>query len=44
MLKRELRPVHRALGRVRIKLNHVCPSLKISLVRELGYSLTTSSN
>ncbi len=44
MLKRELKPVQRALGHVRMKLNYVCPQLKISLIRELGYSLTTSSN
>lgn len=43
MLKRELKPVYRALARVRCKLNYVCPHLKISLVRELGYAITTHS-
>ncbi|HEY1352931.1 MAG TPA: hypothetical protein VGF67_25225 [Ktedonobacteraceae bacterium] len=41
-LKRELKPVHRALSGIRAKLNKLSPSLKISLIRNLGYSLTTS--
>ncbi len=43
MLKRELKPVHRALGRVRYKLKHICPYVKISLIREVGYALTTAA-
>jgi len=42
-LKRELKPVQRAMACVRLKLNYVCPHLKISLIRELGYALTISS-
>ncbi|HEU5226564.1 MAG TPA: hypothetical protein VFU49_02050 [Ktedonobacteraceae bacterium] len=41
-LKKELKPVHRALSGIRAKLNKLSPSLKISLIRNLGYSLTTS--
>lgn len=41
-LKRELKPVHRALSGIRAKLDKLSPSLKISLIRNLGYSLTTS--
>ena len=44
ILKRELKPVHRALSGVRAKLNILCPSLKISLIREVGYVLTSSQN
>jgi hypothetical protein len=42
-MKRELKPVHRALSGVRVKLGNLSSHLKISLVRDLGYSLTTSS-
>lgn len=42
-LKRELKPVHRALSGIRAKLDNLCPSLKISLIRGLGYALTASS-
>jgi len=41
-LKRELKPVHRALSGIRAKLDKLSPYLKISLIRNLGYSLTTS--
>lgn len=42
-LKRELKPVHRALCGIRVKLQDFSPYLKISLIRELGYALTSSS-
>jgi hypothetical protein len=42
-LKRELKPVHRALSGIRAKLDNLCPLLKISLIRDLGYALTTAS-
>jgi len=41
-VKRELKPVHRALSGIRIKFRHVCPQLKISLIRETGYAVTTA--
>ena len=44
MLKRELKPVYRALSGLRFKLNDLCPKLKISLIRDLGYALTTAEN
>lgn len=40
-LKRELKPVYRALSGVRTKLNNVYPHLKISPIRDLGYVLTS---
>ena len=40
--KRELKPVHRALSSLRPKLSKLSPMLKISLIRGLGYSLTTA--
>lgn len=43
-LKRELKPVYQAIARLRTKLNHICPHLKISLIRELGFSITTCPN
>jgi len=43
-LKRELKPVHRALSSVRAKLDKLYPPLKISLIRNLGYALTSSQN
>jgi hypothetical protein len=41
-MKQELKPVHRAISSTRNKLYNVCPFLKISLIRELGYNLTIS--
>ena len=38
-LKRELRPVHRALSGIRAKLGNLCPYLKISPIRDSGYAL-----
>lgn len=43
-LKRELKPVHRALSGLRAKLNKLSPDLKISLVRDLGYALTSAEH
>jgi hypothetical protein len=42
-LKRELKPVHRALCGIRAKLQDISPYLKISLIRCLGYALTSLS-
>ena len=42
-LKRELKPVHRALSGLRNKFASFYPGLKISLIRNVGYALTTSS-
>jgi hypothetical protein len=42
-LKRELKPVHRALCGIRAKLFDFSPYLKISLIRDIGYTLTSSS-
>ena len=42
-LKRELKPVYRAVSGVRIKLSDLSPSLKVSLIRDLGYALTSCS-
>ncbi len=36
----ELKPVYRALSSVRAKLNKLYPRLRISLVRNMGYTLT----
>ncbi len=44
ILKRELKPVHRALVGVRAKLNNLYPYLKISSIRNVGYVLTSSQN
>ncbi len=44
ILKRELKPVHRALAGVRAKLNNLSPQLKISPIRDVGYVLTSSQN
>lgn len=44
MLQRELKPIHRALAGVRLKLKDLAPHLKVSLIRELGYALVTSSD
>lgn len=44
ILKRELKPVHRALSGTRAKLNNLYPYLKISLIRDVGYALTSSQN
>ena len=44
VVKRELKPVHRALSGIRTKLNNLSSSLKVSLVRDAGYALVTSSN
>ena len=41
-LKRELKPVHRALCGIRAKLRDFSPDLKISLIRGLGYALTSA--
>lgn len=41
-LKCELKPVHRALSGIRTKLNTLSPHLKVSIVRNLGYSLITA--
>ena len=38
-LKRELKPIHRALSGVRAKLNKLHPHLKISLLHDVGYVL-----
>ena len=43
-LKRELKPVHRALCGLRAKLNNLSPYLKISLIRDLGYALIRAEN
>lgn len=43
-LKRELKPVHRALSGLRAKLNNLSPYLKISLIRDLGYALIRAEN
>lgn len=40
-LKRELKPVHRALAGLRTKLGDLSPHLKISLIRDLGYAIST---
>lgn len=40
-LKRELKPVYRALSGARAKLNKIYPLLKISLIRDAGYVLVT---
>lgn len=40
-LKNELKPVYRALVGTRTKLQCLSPQLKIALVRNLGYMLTT---
>ena len=42
ILKRELKPVYRALSGIRAKLNSLYPSLKISPIRDGGYVLTSS--
>ena len=44
ILKRELKPVHRALSGVRTKLNNLYPHLKISPIRDVGYVLTSLQN
>lgn len=36
-VKKELKPVHRALSGLRIKLDRFLPQLKISFIRNLGY-------
>jgi hypothetical protein len=41
---RELKPIYRALYGVRIKLNKICPQIKISLVRDSGYVLIFLTN
>ncbi len=43
-LKRELKPVHRALSGLRAKLNNLSPYLKISLICDLGYALIRAEN
>jgi hypothetical protein len=43
-LKNELKPVYRAQLGIRTKLQHLSPYLKIALVRNLGYMLTTIAN
>lgn len=40
-LNRELKPVQRALSGIRTKLNGLTAHLKISVIRESGYALTT---
>ncbi len=42
MLKRELKPIYRALSGIRVKLNDLYPHLKVSHIRDTGYVLTTS--
>lgn len=42
-VKRELKPVYRALSGVRVKLNRLCPELQISLIRGAGYVIAISS-
>lgn len=42
-LKQELKPVYRAISGIRAKLNHLSSCLKVSLIRDLGYALTSSS-
>jgi hypothetical protein len=41
-LSRELKPVYRALSGVRAKLDDAAPYLKISFIRDTGYSLIFS--
>ena len=43
MLKKELKPVNRALSGIRIKLNKLYANFKISLIRGVGYAITTSA-
>lgn len=42
-VKRELKPVHRALHGIRAKLHKICPQLRIALIREAGYVLSLST-
>lgn len=42
-LKRELKPVHRALSGIRTKLNCSLPQVKVSFIRDLGYLLVIDS-
>lgn len=44
IFKQELKPVYRALSGIRAKLDKLHPSLKISLIRDVGYALTSSQN
>ncbi|HZU70641.1 MAG TPA: hypothetical protein VFA09_25430 [Ktedonobacteraceae bacterium] len=39
-LRRELKPVYRAMCHIRAKLSKLHPDLKVSLVRDIGYLLT----
>lgn len=41
--KRELKPVHRALSGIRAKLAYLCPDLRISPIRGLGYTLVSKN-
>jgi len=43
-LKNELRPLYRALFGIRTKLQDLSSYLRVALVRNLGYMLTTSEN
>jgi hypothetical protein len=42
-LKRELKPVYRALSGIRAKLTYLCPELQISPIRGLGYTLVSKN-
>lgn len=42
MLRRELKPVYRALCSIRGKLTKLHPNLRVSLIRNVGYVLTFS--
>lgn len=42
-LKRELKPVHRAISGIRTKFKHLSPQLQILLVRDAGYIFSFSS-
>jgi hypothetical protein len=44
MVRRELKPVYRALCSLRGKLTKLHPDLKVSLIRDIGYLLITSDN
>ncbi len=43
-LKRELKPVYRALSGIRIKLHELLPSLQVCLIRNIGYTLATDGS
>jgi hypothetical protein len=41
-LRQELKPVYRAISGIRSKLNNLTPFLKIALIPDAGYAITTS--